>query len=139
MVGGNPHRDAYGFRYWNRKHHHGVEEYHLSTHILASASNISGAPFAEYIEKGNLGRFLGFLACLISASFTIAGPDYVAMTAGEAQMPRTVLPGAFNNVFYRLTAFFVLGSLSIGIVVPYNDQDLLHAISDARPGAGASP
>jgi amino acid transporter len=61
------------------------------------------------------------------------------MTAGEAQKPRKVLPRAFNSVFYRLTAFFVLGSLCIGIVVPYNDPDLLHAISNARPGAGASP
>ncbi|KAF5357757.1 hypothetical protein D9756_001328 [Leucocoprinus leucothites] len=120
MVGGNPHRDAYGFRYWN-------------------PSNVSGAPFGEYIQEGNLGRFMGFLACLISASFTIAGPDYVAMTAGEAQMPRKVLPVAFNSVFYRLTTFFVLGSLCIGIVVPYNDPDLLRAISNARPGAGASP
>ncbi|KXN91492.1 General amino acid permease AGP2 [Leucoagaricus sp. SymC.cos] len=120
MVGGNPHKDAYGFRYWN-------------------PSKVSGAPFAEYIEEGNLGRFMGFLACLISASFTIAGPDYVAMTAGEAQQPRSVLPQAFNSVFYRLTTFFVLGSLCIGIVVPYNDPNLLNAISDARPGAGASP
>lgn len=91
------------------------------------------------MEKGNLGRFLGFLACLIQASFTIAGPDYVSMTAGEAQNPRKVLPKAFNSVFYRLTAFFVLGSLCVGIVVPYNDPSLIKAISDARPGAGSSP
>lgn len=120
MVGGNPRRDAYGFRYWK-------------------SSNVAGAPFAAYVEEGNLGRFLGFLACLISASFTMSGPDYVAMTAGEAKMPRTVLPLAFKSVFYRLTTFFVLGSLCIGIIVPYNDPDLVRAISDARPGAGASP
>ncbi|KAF9448030.1 general amino acid permease AGP2 [Macrolepiota fuliginosa MF-IS2] len=120
MVGGNPHRDAYGFRYWK-------------------PSNVPGAPFAEFIKEGSLGRFLGFLACLIQASFTIAGPDYVAMTAGEARKPRQVLPKAFNSVFYRLTTFFVLGSLSVGIVVPYNDPDLLNAISNAHPGAGASP
>lgn len=104
-----------------------------------SASNVPGAPFAEYVEEGNLGRFLGFLACLIQASFTIAGPDYVSMTAGEAENPRKVLPKAFNSVFYRLTAFFVLGSLCVGIVVPYNDPSLIKAISDARPGAGSSP
>lgn len=69
----------------------------------------------------------------------MSGPDYVAMTAGEAKMPRTVLPLAFKSVFYRLTTFFVLGSLCIGIIVPYNDPDLVRAISDARPGAGASP
>ncbi|PBK78392.1 general amino acid permease AGP2 [Armillaria solidipes] len=120
MVGGNPLHDAYGFRYWN-------------------PSNISGAPFAEFIQKGDLGRFMGFMACLIQASFTIAGPDYVSMTAGEAELPRKNLPRAYKSVFYRLTTFFVLGSLCIGIVVPYNDTNLLKALSDAKPGAGSSP
>lgn len=121
MVGGNPLHDAYGFRSWN-------------------PAKVPGAPsFAEYIKTGSLGRFLGFLVCLIQASFTIAGPDYVAMAAGEAKKPRKVMPDAFRSVFYRLTTFFVLGSLCIGLVVPYNDPDLLSAISNAHPGAGSSP
>ncbi|KAF4615234.1 hypothetical protein D9613_002639 [Agrocybe pediades] len=120
MVGGNPLHDVYGFRNWN-------------------PSIVQGAPFAEYIKEGSLGQFLGFLACLIQASFTIAGPDYVAMAAGEAKDPRRNLPSAFNGVFYRLACFFILGSLCVGIVVPYNDPDLLNAISNAHPGAGSSP
>ncbi|KAF8197563.1 general amino acid permease AGP2 [Pholiota molesta] len=103
------------------------------------ASKVPGAPFAEYTREGNLGRFLGFLACLIQASFTIAGPDYISMTAGEAQAPRKVMPQAFNGTFFRLAAFFILGSLCVGIVVPYNDPDLINAISNAHPGAGSSP
>ncbi|KAJ3934810.1 MAG: general amino acid permease AGP2 [Lentinula lateritia] len=115
MVGGNPIHDAYGFRFWDC------------------------APFAEYIRTGSLGRFLGFLSCLIQASFTIAGPDMVSIAAGETQTPRRILPRAFKSVFYRLTTFFVLGSLCIGIVVSYSDPNLLQALSDARPGAGSSP
>ncbi|KAF8891305.1 amino acid permease/ SLC12A domain-containing protein [Infundibulicybe gibba] len=120
MVGGNPLHDAFGFRYWN-------------------PSNVPGAPFAEYITKGSIGRFHGFMACLIKAAFTIAGPDYVAMTAGEAELPRRTLPKAFNSVLYRLATFFIVGSLSMGILVPYNDSNLRSAISNARPGAGSSP
>ncbi|KAJ7940420.1 general amino acid permease AGP2 [Mycena leptocephala] len=120
MIGGNPLHDTYGFRNWD-------------------PTKVPGAPFAEHIKTGSLGRFLGFLTCLIQASFTIAGPDYVSMTAAEAEMPRRTLPRAFNGVFYRLTTFFVLGSLCIGIVVPYSDANLLKALSDARPGAGSSP
>ncbi|KAJ6502336.1 general amino acid permease AGP2 [Mycena sanguinolenta] len=120
MIGGNPLHDTYGFRYWD-------------------PSQVAGTPFAEHIKTGSLGRFLGFLTCLIQASFTIAGPDYVSMTAGEAELPRRTLPRAFNGVFIRLTTFFVLGSLCVGIVVPYSDPDLLKALSDARPGAGSSP
>jgi amino acid transporter len=116
MLGGNPIGDRYGFRYWKNP----------------------GA-FAELYYTGNLGRFLGFLQCLIQASFTIAGPDYVSMAAGEAENPRKVMPRAYNAVFYRLTAFFVLGSLCVGINVPYNDPELTAAFKDSKPGAAASP
>ena len=42
-------------------------------------------------------------------------------------------------MFYRLTAFFVLGSLCVGINVPYNDAQLLAAFEQGKPGAAASP
>jgi len=82
---------------------------------------------------------MGFLQCLIQASFTIAGPDYVSMAAGEAENPRKSLPQAYNAVFYRLTSFFVLGSLAVGILVPYNDPELKAAFEKGEPGAAASP
>jgi yeast amino acid transporter len=116
MVGGNPLGDRFGFRYW-----------------------YSPGAFTELYYDGCLGRFLGFLQCLIQASFTIAGPDYVSMAAGEAENPRVVMPRAFNAVFYRLTAFFVLGSLCVGILVPFDDPTLSDAIKNAKPGAAASP
>ncbi|GIC91287.1 putative general amino acid permease (Agp2) [Aspergillus udagawae] len=116
MLGGNPKGDRFGFRYWNEP----------------------GA-FAEYYKTGDLGRWLGFLACLIQASFTIAGPDYVSMAAGEAANPRGVLPRTYNGIFYRLTAFFVLGVLCIGILVPYNDPTMAEAFAKGMPGAAASP
>ncbi|KAJ5380956.1 uncharacterized protein N7496_003384 [Penicillium cataractarum] len=116
MVGGNPLGDRFGFRYWNEP----------------------GA-FAEYYKTGDTGRFLGFLSALIAASFTIAGPDYVSMAAGETINPRVVLPKAYNGVFYRLTAFFVLGVLCVGILVPYNDETMADAFDNDKPGAAASP
>ena len=116
MLGANPLHDRFGFRYWKNP----------------------GA-FAELYKTGHLGRFLGFLQCLIQASFTIAGPDYVSMAAGEAENPRVVMPRAFNAVFYRLTSFFVLGSLAVGINVPYNDKELAAAFKSGLPGAAASP
>lgn len=33
----------------------------------------------EYIGTGDLGRFQGFLACIIGAAFVIAGPEYISM------------------------------------------------------------
>jgi amino acid transporter len=116
MLGGNPLHDRFGFRYWR-----------------------DPGAFAELYHEGTLGRFLGFLQCLIQASFTIAGPDYVSMAAGEAENPRVVMPRAFNAVFHRLTGFFVLGSLAVGILVPYNDKEMATAFSTGAPGAAASP
>ncbi|KNB11989.1 hypothetical protein FOXG_11678 [Fusarium oxysporum f. sp. lycopersici 4287] len=74
MVGGNPQKDAFGFTYWK-----------------------SPGAFAELYYDGALGKFVGFLACLIQAAFSIAGPDYVAMAAGEAENPRKILPRAFKT------------------------------------------
>ncbi|KAM3079757.1 general amino acid permease agp2, variant 3 [Clarireedia jacksonii] len=116
MLGGNPLHDRFGFRFWS-----------------------TPGAFTEFYKTGSLGRFLGFLQCLIQASFTIAGPDYVSMAAGEAENPRKVMPRAYNGVFYRLTAFFVLGSLAVGILVPYDDQELKDAFTNGLPGAAASP
>ena len=116
MLGGNPQRDRFGFRFWR-----------------------DPGAFAELYRTGSLGRFCGFLQCLIQASFTIAGPDYVSMAAGEAANPRVVMPRAYNQVFFRLAAFFVLGSLAVGINVPYNDQELSDAYENDAPGAAASP
>lgn len=61
------------------------------------------------------------------------------MAAGEAINPRTVLPKAYNGVFYRLTVFFVLGTLCVGVLVPYNDPTMTAAFKENRPGAAASP
>lgn len=61
------------------------------------------------------------------------------LQAGEAENPRVVMPKAFNAVFYRLTAFFMLGSLAVGILVPQNDPEMTAAFANSLPGAAASP
>lgn len=116
MVGGNPQHQAFGFTNW--KH----------TPVML-----------EYYNDGALGRFQGFLACLISASYMIAGPEYLSMAAGETMNPRKVLPSAFKGVFFRLTTFFIGGALCVGILCNARDPLLLNAISSGLPGAGASP
>ncbi|QRV87854.1 amino acid permease [Ceratobasidium sp. AG-Ba] len=116
MVGVNPQRDAFGFRYWRNP-----------------------GPMAEYISTGDLGRFQGFFACVLSAGFAVAGPDMLSIIAGEATAPRRIMPKAFRTVFVRLILFFVLGSLAVGILVPYNDPILTAAIAEGQPGAARSP
>lgn len=102
MVGGNPQHDAYGFRYWKNP-----------------------GSFAEHIHTGTLGRFQGFLGSLWSAAFTIVGPEYLAIVAGEAERPRTYLKQAFKTVYWRFGFFFIGGALCVGIILPYNDPTLV--------------
>lgn len=116
MVGGNPDHHAFGFTNW--KH---------------------SPVMLEYVTTGALGRFEGWLYCLINASYMIAGPEYLSMAAGETINPRKVLPGAFKGVFFRLTTFFIGGTLCVGILCNASDPLLINAISDGLPGAGASP
>ncbi|KAJ7078018.1 general amino acid permease AGP2 [Mycena belliarum] len=116
MVGGNPAHDAFGFRNWD----------------------VPGGPFVAYVYDGAHGRFLGFLSCLIQASLTVAGPEYVAIPAGETVHPRRTLPHSFNSITLRLLVFYVLGALSVGVLVPYTDPSLLGTAA-VRPGVGTSP
>lgn len=116
MVGGNPQHRAFGFTYWK-----------------------DPGSFTELYRTGDTGRFLGFFYCLIQAAFAVAGPEYVSMTAGEAENPRTVLPKAYRSIFWRLTMFFMLGSLAVGILVPFDDEVLIEAYSGGKAGAAASP
>lgn len=116
MVGGNPQHDAFGFRYWKNP-----------------------GPMYVYQHTGALGRFQGFLQCLIRATFTFAGPEYVSIVASETINPRKTLPSAYKQVFIRLSVFFIGGALCVGILVPYNDPLLLQTLGVTKPGAGGSP
>lgn len=122
MVGGNPKHDAFGFRNWR----------------------IDGAPLNEYISTGASGNFQAILGATINASFTIIGPELLSVVAGEAQNPRGTkkYPGsmaiAFHTVIYRLVIFYVLGALSVGILVAYNDKSLINN-SGSGSNASSSP
>ncbi|KAJ6784529.1 hypothetical protein PWT90_06065 [Aphanocladium album] len=119
MVGGNPHRDAYGFRYWKNP-----------------------GSFVEHLVPGDTGRFLGLISCLIQASFTMVGPEFISMAAAEAENPRRLMGRAYRSFTWRLMIFFLGGALCVGIVIPYNDQILLNYIegdSAASSTGAASP
>ncbi|KAG6038809.1 hypothetical protein E4U41_003644 [Claviceps citrina] len=120
MLGGNPQKDVYGFRYWKEP----------------------GAFAAYNGATGDLGRFQGFLGSLWSAAFAIVGPEYVSMVAAEAKRPRTYIKTAFKTIYWRFGLFFVGSALCVGIVIPYNHPDLV-AILTGETGntltAAASP
>jgi amino acid transporter len=115
MVGGNPQKDAYGFRHWR-------DPGPLNSH-----------------GNGKLGQFEGFLGSLWAASFCVVGPEYISMVSGEARRPRVYITNAFKTVYYRFGAFFILGALCTGIVLAYNDPELIAVTSAGESSAAASP
>ncbi|CUS24605.1 LAQU0S17e02828g1_1 [Lachancea quebecensis] len=116
MAGGNPQHKVLGFKNWSNP----------------------GA-FAEYISHGSVGKFHGFMSCLIFALYVFWGVDYLGNAASEAMNPRKVIPSSFRKVFGRLIIFYIGGAICVGILVPFNDPNMIKAISEGAVGAGASP
>jgi yeast amino acid transporter len=116
MCGGNPKGDAYGFRYWT-----------------------DGRAMLSYYTDGAAGRFLGWWKVVMYAGFTIAGPDMIAIAAGEIQNPRRTIPRVAKLIFWRLVGFYVIGVLAVGIICSGDDPRLLDAQGDGSVGSAASP
>jgi amino acid permease len=120
FFGGGPNHDRLGFRYWETPGAF-VEPYLVPSNV-------------------NIGRFLAFWTALIKSGFSfIFSPELITTAAGEAVSPRRNIPKATNRFIYRLFAFYVLGSLVIGVTVAYNDKNLLSGVASGGSGAGASP
>lgn len=107
-LNGGPRQDRLGFTFWKNP----------------------GA-MKEYKGTGSTGRFLGFFSVLVNAAFSYGGVEMVAVAAGEAENPRKNIPKAVRRVFWRILFFYVLGTLAIGVLIPYNAEGLLSGSSTA--------
>ena len=120
-LGGGPDHFRRGFYYWQTPG--AMKRYYVT----------------EPDPRADLGRFLGFFSTLINAAFSYGGLEMVACAAGEAENPRKNIPKAVRRVFWRILFFYVLGSLAIGVLVPYDDPNLLSAQENDEAGAAQSP
>ncbi|KAK5945062.1 hypothetical protein PMZ80_002265 [Knufia obscura] len=116
MLGGNPRNDRYGFRYWT-----------------------NGNAMHPYYTDGSTGRFLGFWSVVIYAAFTVGGPDFVALAAGEIVNPRKTIPKVARLIFWRLVGFYIIGVLAVGIICSSRDNRLIGALDSGAAGSAASP
>jgi yeast amino acid transporter len=88
-----------------------------------------------YIGEGSTGRFLGLWNAIVNSGFAYAGIEMVAVAAGETEDPQKNIPKAIRRLFWRILFFYVLGALAVGMLVPYNDPNLLNG----GAGAASSP
>ncbi|KAM6497265.1 general APC amino acid permease [Amanita muscaria] len=103
-LGGGPNHDRIGFRYWK---------------------NPGAIARANLVSNIDTDRFLAILSVIVQASFSFQGMELVAIAASETESPRRNIAKAVRRVFYRITIFYVLGILIIGMLVAYNDSFLL--------------
>ncbi|CAJ2510590.1 Uu.00g062150.m01.CDS01 [Anthostomella pinea] len=80
--------------------------------------------------------FRGFCSVFVTAAFAFSGTELVGLAAAEAKNPVKSLPGAIKQVFWRITLFYVLGLLMVGLLISSDDPHLLNASSD---DSAASP
>ncbi|KAK2748967.1 hypothetical protein FQN57_007250 [Myotisia sp. PD_48] len=114
-LGGGPDRDRKGFRFWK-----------------------DPGAFNTYIMDGAPGRFLAFWSTMVQATFAYLGTELVGVTVGEAQNPRKTIPRAIKLTFYRILFFYILSVFFLGMVVPYDSEQLAFA-TNAKSTANASP
>ncbi|KAH9951089.1 general amino acid permease 1 [Amylocystis lapponica] len=104
-LGGGPDHDRIGFRYWKNP----------------------GAVAPAGLVPNHIGvdRFIGILTVIVQAAFSFQGMELVAIAASETESPRRNIAKAVRRVFWRIVIFYILGILITGMLVPYNDDDLL--------------
>ncbi|KAK1071333.1 hypothetical protein LTR74_003463 [Friedmanniomyces endolithicus] len=80
------------------------------------------APYAAF-RNG----FPGFCSNFVNAAFAFGGTELVGLAAAEAANPLKAIPTATKQVFWRITFFYVINLLLIGLIVPANSDALLGA------------
>ncbi|KAI0908640.1 AAT family amino acid transporter [Ustulina deusta] len=110
ILGGGPSHHRLGFYYWQDP----------------------GAVNA-YIVPGAGGRFVAFLYCWVQSGFSFYfSPEELVVTSGEMKHPRKNLPRAARSFFYRLTVFYVLGTLAMGAICASNSKYLVSGAGNAN-------
>lgn len=101
--------------------------------ILGVIINVGGGPNGSYIggklwrDPGAFNNGLkGLCSTFVNAAFAFSGTELVGLAAAETANPRKSLPTAVKQVFWRITLFYIVSLMLVGLLVPYNDPNLLN-------------
>ncbi|KAF9645812.1 general APC amino acid permease [Thelephora ganbajun] len=109
-LGGGPDRTRRGFQYWK---------------------NPGAIARAGLVDNIDADKFLAILSVIVQAAFSFQSMELVAIAASETESPRRNIAKAVKRVFWRILIFYILGVLITGMLVPYNDPELLHETGNA--------
>ncbi|EJT73465.1 hypothetical protein GGTG_10303 [Gaeumannomyces tritici R3-111a-1] len=104
--------------------------------LLGIVINIGGTKDEGYIgtkywhDPGAFNNgFKGLCSVFVTAAFAFAGTELVGLAAAETANPRKSLPTAIKQVFWRITIFYVVALTVVGLLVPFDNPDLMGATS----------
>ncbi|RFU27730.1 hypothetical protein B7463_g8606, partial [Scytalidium lignicola] len=102
--------------------------------ILVCGGGPSGGKYDEYwgarlwYDPGAFQNgFKGICSVFVTAAFAFSGTELVGLAAAESENPAKSLPGAIKQVFWRITLFYILGLMFVGLLVSSTDERLLGA------------
>ncbi|KAF8273091.1 general amino acid permease 1 [Lactarius quietus] len=104
-LGGGPDHKRLGFTYWK---------------------NPGALTGPGLVKNKTTDHFLGWVSVLVQAGFSFQGMELVAIAASETENPRRNISKAVRRVFWRIVIFYILGILITGMLVPYDDPNLLN-------------
>jgi len=100
--------------------------------ILGIIINIGGGPDGQYIggkywrNPGPFNNgFKGLCSVFVNAAFAFSGTELVGLAAAETANPRKSLPTAVKQVFWRISLFYIVSLTIVGLIVPYDQKELL--------------
>ena len=86
-----------------------------------------------YNPDGFANGFKGLCAVFVTAAFAFSGTELVGLAAAESENPAKSLPGAIKQVFWRITLFYILSLLFVGLLIEHTDERLLGSgLSDSQ-------
>lgn len=74
---------------------------------------------------------MGFWTTFSNAVYAYSGIENISIAAAETQSPRRNIPIAARRIFWRVVIFYVLSIFFVGLIVPSNDENLLHSTGTA--------
>jgi lysine-specific permease len=84
---------------------------------LSDAASGKTAPFVDGLSA--------ILLVFLVAGFSFQGTEGVGLAAAETEDPATNVPKAIRTVFWRILLFYIGCIAVIGLLVPFNDPNLL--------------
>lgn len=69
--------------------------------------------------------FGGVITVFLVAGFSFQGTELIGVAAGESKDPRSAVPKATRQIFWRIMIFYIGTVIVMGFLLPYTNENLL--------------